>query len=131
LTDATLTAIAWDAEDFDTDVMHDNSTNNTRLVCTLAGKYRVYCSLAFAPGAVGERAVVFKVNNSTYVGGQQVTANATTADHTVVSATTTCDLAVGDYVECLGQQITGGSLNVAVSSTSVGIPSHFGMERIG
>lgn len=38
-------AIAWDAEDWDTDGMHDNSTNNSRIVVQTAGLYCVRANI--------------------------------------------------------------------------------------
>ena len=37
----TLTALNFDTEDFDTDTMHDNVTNNTRITFATTGKYLV------------------------------------------------------------------------------------------
>lgn len=36
------TAVTWDQEDWDTDVMHDNATNNARLTVKTAGRYAVW-----------------------------------------------------------------------------------------
>lgn len=132
LTSATATAIAWDAADsFDTEAIHDPATNNTRLTVRTAGKYRIYGALVFAAGATGERAIAFRKGGITWLGGDQRAANSTAANQTVVSASTTADLAAGDYVEMWGEQVSGGALNTDASSVSLGIPSHFGMERIG
>lgn len=43
-------AIAWDAEDYDTDAMHDNATNNTRITFATAGIYRVTVGLCVTFG---------------------------------------------------------------------------------
>lgn len=40
-------AIAWNAEDYDTDGMHDNSSNTERLTVQTSGIYLVQCGLRF------------------------------------------------------------------------------------
>lgn len=44
---ATYTALQFNSEDFDTDNMHDNTTNNTRLTCKTAGIYLITGSVSF------------------------------------------------------------------------------------
>jgi hypothetical protein len=39
--------VAWNSEDYDTDTMHDNVTNNTRITPTTAGIYLVEFSVHF------------------------------------------------------------------------------------
>lgn len=41
ISNATWTAIAFDQEKYDTNVMHDNVTNNTRITIKTAGDYRI------------------------------------------------------------------------------------------
>lgn len=42
--------IAWTDEDYDTDAMHDNATNNTRITFATAGIYRVTVGLYVTHG---------------------------------------------------------------------------------
>jgi hypothetical protein len=51
LTDATLTNIDWDQETYDTDTMHDNTTNNSRITFTTAGLYLVTFNTQIAAAA--------------------------------------------------------------------------------
>lgn len=53
----TWTTIYWNAEDWDNDSMHDNVTNNNRIVAWKAGVYIVGSTISFAPNAVGSRVV--------------------------------------------------------------------------
>lgn len=131
LVSATLTAITFDAEDFDTEAIHDNATNNTRLTVRTAGKYQIYGTLCFAANTAGSRAIVFRKNGATYLGGHSGAPNPTGGSRTDVSASCTADLAAGDFVECMGEQISSVGLAVDVADSSIGIPTHFGMERIG
>jgi len=131
LNHATPTAIAFDAEDFDTDTLHDNATNNTRLTAQIAGIYRIYGAVVFAANSTGQRDFTFRVNGVTYAGGFEGPANSTGANPTVCPASTTFQLAAGDYVELVAEQLSGGALNVITASGDTGAPTHFGMERIG
>jgi hypothetical protein len=131
LVNATQTVVTFDAEDYKTDpLMHDNTTNPSRLTVITAGKYRIQATVVFAASATGGRAVVFRKNGATYLGGAHGAANSIGTEDSAVSASTTADLAVGDYVECQAYQVSGGALNVNVASGAVGIPTHFGMERL-
>jgi hypothetical protein len=48
--DATNTILAFNDEDFDTDAMHDNVTNNSRITINTAGVYLVIASVRYAAG---------------------------------------------------------------------------------
>ena len=48
----TLTAVTFDTESFDTDTMHDNVTNNTRITFTTAGYYEVNAQISTSSNAV-------------------------------------------------------------------------------
>src|SRR4051812_49348432 len=53
LNTATLTTVLFDAERFDTDAIHDNVTNTSRLTCQTAGIYVITADLSFASNATG------------------------------------------------------------------------------
>jgi hypothetical protein len=67
--DSTITAIAFNAERFDTDAFHDNSTNNTRLTIPTGkgGKYIVSFSVRVDAGSTGAINIRFRKNGSTNV----------------------------------------------------------------
>lgn len=111
LTNATLTAIQFGVEDYDTATYHDNSTNNTRLTVPQAGKYLISGCLEFAANATGVRTAGIRLNGSTYVASQGSSSMGATLT-TVVNVTTVLDLAANDYVELIGYQSSGGALNV-------------------
>ena len=51
----TYTTVALNSETFDTNSMHDNATNNSRITCNTAGVYRITANIQFANHADGSR----------------------------------------------------------------------------
>lgn len=116
ITNATETAIAFDNERFDTDVIHDNVTNNSRLTCKTAGIYSIGAHIQFAGSAAGTRQVFIRVNGTTEIARvQQI--NPPAVDERL-SPVTLYQLAVNDYVEVVVNQSSGGSLDVEVLGNS-------------
>ena len=110
------TAVNFNSEHFDTDSMHDTSTNNSRITVKTAGKYMVVANIVFAFNATGQRQVQIRVNGSTYRGKVFLDANSATYGNRM-NVSAILDLDVDDYVECVVWQNSGGSLNV-VNDTS-------------
>lgn len=109
----TFSVFTFDAEHFDTDAIHDNVTNNSRLTCKLAGKYLISATMA-PTGAALTGALAFyiaiRLNGTTYeaigVGAPDTAKNSGACVETILS------LAVGDYVEALGNYTaTSGTYN--------------------
>ena len=121
---ATDTKINFDQEDFDTDGMHDNSTNNTRLTCKIAGKYVLGGQVAIASGS-GYRMIEIRLNNSTTIAYQSW--GAISGGDGCMEVVTTYDLDVDDYVELRVAQYSGGALN---STLSFGSP-RFWAQLVG
>jgi hypothetical protein len=101
------TALTFDQEDFDTDTMHDNSTNNTRITFTHAGKYMVGGIVCTNANAVAGAAIRLNGGNEiAFVAmgnaGQDVNGGAIV--QTIYS------FAANDYVELWGQ--LGSTQNV-------------------
>lgn len=107
----TITALTFDTERKDTDTIHDNSTNNTRLTCKTAGFYAIKGCIAWASNGTGERFVAIRLNGTTYLAIDR-RAPVSTAEQTV---STDYDLAVNDYVELIAFQTSGGNLDVTKS----------------
>lgn len=95
----TLTAITFDSESFDTDSMHDNATNNSRITITTAGKYRIYGIVSTTTNATARASI--KLNGSTYIAETGVgnTGGSITNGTQVL---TDYDLVAGDYLELFG-----------------------------
>lgn len=123
LTSSTATAITWDAEDFDTDAIHDSVTNNTRLTVPSGVAYvEVFGRYGFASGA-GSRLAYIRKNG---------TSIATNFDASVFEAYNTIHtgpiaVSAGDYFELFLWQDTGGALNAAGADPSM----RFSMRIIG
>ena len=52
---ASWTNLTFNSEDFDTDTIHDTSTNTDRLICKTAGVYLAVFNARFDANAAGER----------------------------------------------------------------------------
>jgi len=76
---ATPTVLAFNSELFDTDTMHDNATNNSRLTINTAGKWLFGFNGRWENNAAGERHARLLKNGTTIVGQQQL--QPTTAEH--------------------------------------------------
>jgi hypothetical protein len=96
----TRTAMTFDVEDFDTDTMHDNSTNNTRITFTHAGKYMVGGNINTSSNAVAGCAI--KVDGSTEIAFISV-GNAGSSINGGCHISTIYSFTAGQYVELMGQ----------------------------
>jgi hypothetical protein len=67
ITTATVTAIQFNQERWDTDGCHDNATNNTRLTAKTAGKYIIQGDFSFATNAAGFRQGLIRLNGTTTI----------------------------------------------------------------
>lgn len=106
---------------YDTDVMHDLVTNNSRLTCKTAGNYEVSGGCSLAASATGERYLVVKVNG---VAKWYDTRNSVGGGlGSTININYKLPLAVNDYVQLFVSQNSGGALN----STS----AYLAMEKIG
>jgi len=110
ISNATQTAVAFDTETFDTDVMHDNSTNNARLTAKTAGKYLVTAHVGFAADGTGVREI--HLNHSVAGDIAVISRNAEANRTNYVSVATVYAMDVDEYVTCQVYQNSGGSLNV-------------------
>lgn len=122
---ATDTTLAFDTEFYDTDAIHDNVVNNSRLTCKTAGKYLIIGMAIFLSNPTGRR-VIYITTDGTIDAIQEwdVNQNQITAMH----ISTIHDLAVNDYAELRVRQESGGNLNISQSSPYTPL---FMMQRIG
>lgn len=110
ITNNTLAILAYNAEQFDDDDMHDTVTNNSRLTATVAGRYIINTQIRWANNSAGYRIVDILLNGTTLIARKQMSPN--TAAATIATIATIYDLAVNDYVETRVFQNSGGNLNV-------------------
>ena len=54
--------LAFNVEEYDTDNIHDNAINNSRLTCKTPGKYLLFGSAAWESNPNGQRFIVIKIN---------------------------------------------------------------------
>lgn len=90
-------ALGMGAENFDTDTMHDNATDNSRITFTTAGKYHVGGALQIGANAViGCR---IRLNGSTIIVSEKQGNSAATEQ---VTCSTIYEFAASDYIELMG-----------------------------
>jgi hypothetical protein len=118
IANTTYTAIAFTAEDWDTDAIHDNSTNNTRLTVPSGkgGKWEISGVVTMAEQS-GYRAVRIYKNGSGLI--SPITCNATTGDNTSLPVSLILDLSAGDYIEVNVYQNSGVSINIQFADTRI------------
>tara|TARA_R110002020_G_scaffold5882_1_gene24200 strand:- start:858 stop:1508 length:651 start_codon:yes stop_codon:yes gene_type:complete len=114
IANTTNVAISFANEDFDTDTMHDNTTNNSRITCNTAGTYIIYANCAWYDGTTGQRIVTIRLNGSTLIGQSSVAP--AISGRTEELCFCMWQLAVDDYVECVMYQNTGSALNMVAAA---------------
>ena len=105
--DASNTILAFNAEDFDTDGMHDNATNNSRITINTAGVYLVIASVRYTAG-VSDDTRISILKNGGNVGIDERGPNNTRSGQQVMGY---YDLAAADYLEA--QVYQNNSANTA------------------
>ncbi|MBA7703316.1 hypothetical protein ES703_112098 [subsurface metagenome] len=124
--DASWVTLAFNSERWDTDNIHDNVTNNSRLTCKTAGVYAVSFHGYWEAWVAGERHAYIQLNDTTIIVYQvQPLSNTGRGDHVF---STIYKLAVDDYLETRVYQNRGGILDF--KSTAERTPE-FSMQRIG
>jgi hypothetical protein len=117
LSTGTNTPITLDDEVLDTDGFHSGGSNTRFTVpAGKAGEYMFTGRVGFAQNATGRRLVSLRKNGTTQfaqIEAPAVSSGATTG----VMISEAITLAVGDYVELIGYQSSGGNLDVYGSST--------------
>jgi hypothetical protein len=121
LTTAVAAAIQFQTEDFDSDVDgvggHDNAVNNSRYIARYPGRYLFSGGgVGFAANATGRRATWWKVNGADVSGSAVVGTATATLECAVAARGISVYLNVGDYVELVGYQESGGNLNTTVAA---------------
>lgn len=94
--------------------MHSTVTNNTRVTIQTAGKYHISGVVRYAGGNTTNRyETSIRVNGSNIIAANSIPATATSV---YVSVDTVSSLAVNDYIELLGFQVTGGSITAQAAT---------------
>ena len=126
LTTATPVVVSFVSEDFDTDVIHDNTVNPSRLTAKTAGTYAVWANANWANFGTGVRYVAIGRNGGgaafvNVVAGQANPAGPTTVN-SWQSVYGVVVLAANDYIELSAYHEQGANLTPSL---------HFGLQRIG
>lgn len=125
LTTSVWAAVALASEEADTDVMHDNATNNSRVVAKTAGLYLV-CAQAFhtAVNTTGNRQAQVRKNAAGAVGsGTSVLILSRDANPSASLASMNVGhrliaLAANDYLEMFAFQSSGGNNTLVAGADS-------------
>ena len=121
------TPITFDSERFDTDGIHSVLLNTSRLTAQTAGKYCIFGNIFYQGNATGFRQTNIELNGTSvpiaFV--DHINLNAT-AVFQIVSCN--YQLAIGDYVELVAFQNSGGNLNSVANPNSA---PEFMMQKIG
>ena len=96
--------VTWDTEAFDTDTMHDNVTNNSRITFTTSGKYLVIANINYTTNSV--MSVKIRLNGTTVISrNSQGNGGVTEGINTQVLY----NFSASDYVEVLFNPVSGTS----------------------
>jgi hypothetical protein len=125
IADEQIVPITFDIEAFDTDSIHDNVTNNSRLTCKTAGKYIITGNIVYAVNATDFRSAIIRVNGATIINYANAQALTNVGVTSCISTTTIYDLAINDYVELCAYHSAGVALNVMLDTTN------FAMVKVG
>lgn len=133
ITGSTETTLQWDVEDYDTDTMHDNSTNNSRLYAKTAGLYIITANVNYDIGSLPsmQQAYSFIRKNGSnvldkfYIRGVNWGTGGGVYSHTLAVME---PMAVNDYVEV--RTYSNGS-SPSVQGVLGSEPSHFEMAYVG
>jgi hypothetical protein len=129
---ATETLMTFDAESWDSDVMHDNVTNPSRVIAKTAGLYAVNFQVAFPANATGVRYAILRKNAAGASGAgtalafaRDQSASATGASY--VSKSLDVQMAANDYLEVFAIQTSGGNLTSVTGISG----TYCQMRRVG
>lgn len=113
----TVTAIALNAENFDTEGLHDNTTDPTRFKFTAAtaGTWLFIGSVGFVPDATGVRNAILRLNGSQVATTGAAPSPGASAS-SIIEVSSLIVVANGDYVELACFQASGGNLNVGAGT---------------
>lgn len=125
----TFEAVSWDAEEFDSTSMHDNSTNPSRITIQNSGRYLVIAQIGWGASSLSTRAFdmeIRKNGSGTAIdgkGGLLVSTTILNVQHENI--TRVLDLTAGDYLEVF-VKINDATLNPDIlGSSSIGYPPSF------
>ena len=117
ITNATDTILAFNSERWDTDIIHDLVTNNSRLTVVTAGKYVITFSAVWADNSTGLRQLRILLNGTTQLATVRSLVNSNNLNG-YNSVTTIYNLATNDYIEAQVHQNSGVTIDLLTISNS-------------
>lgn len=118
--------LAFDSELWDTDNIHSNTQNPSRLTCKTAGKYYISAAIFWEFLSGGVYTLFIILNGEYTICGEM--RNIPAPLMAALTFVTIWDLAVNDYVEVMAIQISG---NDAMILNNPFASPEFMMQRIG
>jgi hypothetical protein len=113
--------ISWDTESYDTDSMHDNVTNNSRITATTAGRYFITTTIKLTNGIPSYLRAVILLNGATIIAGNVINSLGSAIPY--INVSTLYNLSAGQYVEV--QVSNGGATPEDVDT----VTSHFAVSK--
>lgn len=125
ITASTWTAMLLTSEDFDTDTMHDNATNNSRVTIPTGhgGRYVITACVAFAASAGGSIRGIAISKNGTRIAVDYRTP--LSSQPTLMSVSLVDTAAAADYYEVAVYQNSAGALNTDATESN-----HLAVTRV-
>lgn len=108
----TFTAVLWTADTYDTDSIHDTSSNTDRFTIPAGkgGKWAISASVLFAGSSSGERRIAIYKNGASATTDQRINGQGTGG--LTASVNSVFNLVATDYLSVYVYQDSGGSLNI-------------------
>lgn len=106
---AAVAVITFDTELYDSNSMHSTVSNTARITAPVAGTYLITGRCVWVANATGTRTLQARLNGTTIIDDDSHEGSAASSRALLVSRQYL--LAASDYVELLGNQTSGGSLN--------------------
>lgn len=122
---ATKTTLVFNTESWDTDSIHDNVTNNSRLTCKTAGIYAITCSVQMEADVDGDR-IMYILVNGIDICMENSPPEQELYTH-IMHIDTIWELDVDDYVQIAVYQNAGQVIDIYADTFS----PFFTMQRIG
>lgn len=115
----TVTPLAFDTEDFDTNGFHDTVTNNSRVTIPtgLDGFYLILGHVQYAAQTTGERRARIHKNGSVVIQNNKMTVTVA-AEVTNIQCVAVLNLVATDYIELNAYHTQGSALNVTGTAAS-------------
>lgn len=126
ITSGPTTILVFNLERYDTDSMHDITTNNSRITFNTAGVYAVGGQVRWEGNDAGDRRLFIRVNAGDTIASTEDSADQ--SDEFDQNVNTQWKFAVGDYIELIAVQNSGSTLNV---NKDASLSPEFFAARVG